>query len=66
GSQIIFSRQGASREIWVAARSGGFHLRQEADDEDASWRCGTTGESLAELVNRVFTEQSGEPVQVLA
>ena len=61
GSQIILSRQPASHEIWVAARSGGFHLR----DVDGTWQCGTTGEDLATLLNRVFTEQVGEPVELL-
>ena len=27
GSKIIVNRHGAAREIWVAARSGGFHYR---------------------------------------
>jgi CyaY protein len=54
GSSIIFSRQIGSHEIWVAAKSGGFHLHL-ADDE---WRCGATDEALQVLVNRVFTEQA--------
>jgi CyaY protein len=29
GSKIIVNRHGAAREIWVAARSGGFHLGTE-------------------------------------
>jgi len=27
GSQIIINKQSTAREIWVAARSGGFHYR---------------------------------------
>jgi CyaY protein len=27
GSQIVINKQSAAREIWVAARSGGFHYR---------------------------------------
>ncbi len=61
-SQIIFSRQPANREIWVAARSGGFHLARDRD----SWTCGTTGESLAELASRVLSEQLGAAVSVLS
>ena len=60
-SQIIFSRQPANREIWVAARSGGFHLARDGD----RWTCGTTGESLGALSSRVLTEQLGTPVEVL-
>lgn len=58
GSQIILSRQPALGEVWVAARSGGFHLA----DRDGDWLCGTTGETLDALLNRVLSEQCGEPV----
>ena len=27
GSRMVINRHGAAREIWVAARSGGFHFR---------------------------------------
>lgn len=60
-SQIIFSRQSANHEIWIAARSGGFHLALAED----TWSCGTTGETLAELASRVLTEQVGAAVTVL-
>ncbi len=61
GSAIILSRQPAARELWVAAKSGGFHL-SKVDDV---WQCGTTGESLQVLLNRTFTEQSGMEVSLL-
>jgi CyaY protein len=32
GSKIIINRHGVAREIWVAARSGGFHFKQEGGD----------------------------------
>ena len=61
-SQVIFSRQPSNHEIWLAARSGGFHLGFMGSD----WVCGTTGESLPALASRVLTEQLGELVSVLA
>ena len=61
GSTVILSRQSASHEIWIAARSGGFHLRWV----DEQWRCQTTGETLSSLLGRVFTEQLQEPVSLL-
>src|SRR5574343_1760697 len=33
GSKIIVNRHGVAREIWVAARSGGFHFRWDG----AAW-----------------------------
>ncbi|MES2919749.1 MAG: iron donor protein CyaY [Pseudomonadota bacterium] len=58
GSKVIVNRQGATREIWVAARSGGFHCGRQGD----AWVCNTTGEDLATLLSRVCTEQAGEAV----
>lgn len=55
GTSIVLSRQVANHEIWVAAKSGGFHLGHDGDQ----WMCATTGEDLDTLINRVFTEQAG-------
>ncbi|HET8729589.1 MAG TPA: iron donor protein CyaY [Moraxellaceae bacterium] len=60
GSKVIINRQGATREIWVAARSGGFHCGRAGED----WRCNTTGENLPALLSRVCSEQSGQAVQL--
>ena len=57
GSNVVLSRQIANHEIWVAARSGGFHLALT----DGFWVCGTNNEKLGELLDRVFAEQLGEP-----
>lgn len=54
-SKIIINRQSATQEIWVAARSGGYHLRWQ----DAQWHCNVTNERLANLLQRVLAEQDG-------
>ncbi len=53
GSSVILSRQVASHEIWIAARSGGYHLAFDGNN----WLCRATGETLTNLVDRVFQEQ---------
>ena len=53
-SQIIISRQQASHEIWVAAKSGGFHCGYQ----EGQWICNKTLESLAQLLSRTCSEQS--------
>ena len=58
GSSVVLSRQIANHEVWIAARSGGFHLAHDGDQ----WVCGTTGESISELLNRVFSEQLDQVV----
>lgn len=55
GSKVIINRQAPTREIWVAARSGGYHCAQS----EGQWRCNTTGERLAALMTRVIAEQGG-------
>ncbi len=36
GTTMVFSRQPPTRQLWLAARSGGFHY--EWDDEADDWR----------------------------
>ena len=55
GSKVIINRQTPTREIWVAAKSGGFHFRFDG----AAWRDTRTNESLETLLSRVISEQSG-------
>ena len=62
GSTVILSRQIASHEIWIAARSGGFHLRYV----DSRWICQTTAEALPEMLGRIFSEQLQQEVTLLS
>lgn len=54
-SKIIINRQTPNREIWVAAKSGGFHFYFDG----AAWRDTRSNESLESLLSRVVSEQSG-------
>ena len=54
GSKVIVNRQMFNREIWVAAKSGGFHFRF-----DGAWRDTRSDERLESLLARVIFEQSG-------
>jgi CyaY protein len=60
GSKIIVNRHGAAREIWVAARSGGFHFRWDG----AAWRDTRGGAELFAALSRLVSEQSGQPVRL--
>ena len=60
GSKIIVNRHGAAREIWVAARSGGFHFRWDG----AAWRDTRNGAELFAALSRLVSEQSGQPVRL--
>lgn len=64
-SKIILSRQSATQEIWVAARSGGYHfqLKEVSGQPEPLWVC-ATGEHLAELLARVIHEQAQESLSI--
>ena len=54
-SRMVINRHGAAREIWVAARSGGFHFRADGD----RWVDTRSGETLDATLSRVMREQAG-------
>ena len=57
GSQLIFSRQEPLRQLWLAARSGGFHF--DYDEEENRWSNDTSDELLSEMLARITLEQAG-------
>lgn len=58
GSKIIVNRHAVAQEIWVAAKSGGFHFRHDGE----VWRDTRDGEELMVKLSRLATAQAGEPV----
>jgi len=58
GTRIIVNRQAPNREIWVAARSGGFHFAFR----DGAWRDTRSGEELFASLARLIEAQSGARV----
>lgn len=58
GSKMIVNRHGAAREVWVAARAGGFHFRWDG----TQWRDTRAGDELFAVLSRLVSEQSGQPV----
>ena len=58
GSKMIINRHGAAREIWVAARSGGFHFRHDG----TAWRDTRDGTELFAAVSKLASLQGGTPV----
>jgi CyaY protein len=60
GSKVIVNRHAAAREIWVAARSGGFHFRRV----DQAWRDTRDGTELFAALSKIASAQSGTPVNL--
>jgi CyaY protein len=61
GSKIIINRQTPNREIWVAAKSGGFHFRFVSTD----WIDTRSGQSLGCLLTKVISQQSGTEFPII-
>ena len=65
GSKLIFSKQPPAMQLWLAARSGGFHF--DYDSERKLWICDSgDNEELFAMLSRLATEQGGEPVSLSA
>lgn len=63
GSKIVINRHSAAREIWIAAKSGGYHFRMDAADP-RHWQGTRDGAELFEVLSRCISDQSGVAVKL--
>jgi CyaY protein len=59
GTKIIVNLQPPMREIWIAAKAGGFHFRYTDD----AWRDTRNGTEFFAALSDYATQQAGEPVR---
>lgn len=57
GTVAIISRQSAIKQLWLAARSGGFHF--DYDESEEEWVCTVNGQSLPDMLKEICLEQGG-------
>jgi len=62
GSKLIVNRHIPNREIWVAARSGGFHFRADG----GVWRDARSGGELGAQLAVLLRDQAGLAVELTA
>jgi CyaY protein len=63
GSKIIFSKQPPAMQLWMAARSGGFHF--DYDSERRQWICDSgANEELYAMLSRLSSNQSGDRIEL--
>lgn len=55
GSKVIVNSQAPMQEIWVAAKSGGFHYRRDG----GRWINTRDGSELFAVLSRIASEQGG-------
>jgi CyaY protein len=60
GGKLIVNRHVPSRELWVAAKSGGFHFRGRA----GAWRDTRDGAELGGAIARLLAAQAGVTVEL--
>ena len=58
GSKIIVNSQAAMQEMWVAAKAGGFHYRQQ----DGAWRNTRDGSEMFAALSELASGQAGQSV----
>ena len=59
GSQLIINLQKPLQEIWLAARSGGYHYRHDG----TAWLDTKTGAEFYEQLSREATAQAGQALR---
>ena len=60
GSKIIVNRHGVAKEIWIAARAGGFHFRWDG----TSWLDTRDGSELLAKLSALASQQAGEAIKL--
>jgi CyaY protein len=62
GSKIVINTQAPTQQIWVAAKSGGYHYQWV----DGQWRDTRDASELFAALSRVVSAQGGQPVVLRA
>lgn len=60
GAKIVVNRHSAAREVWIAARSGGFHFRWDG----ARWCDTRDGTELFAALSKLVSAHAGAPVRL--
>ncbi|MEO6920192.1 MAG: iron donor protein CyaY [Collimonas sp.] len=58
GSKIIVNSQAPMQELWIAAKSGGFHYKRKGDD----WINTRDGSEFFAALSTMISTQGGVPV----
>lgn len=60
GTQIIVNRHTPNQELWIAAKSGGYHFAHK----DGAWLATRDGSEFFAVLNQALSAAAGEDVQV--
>ncbi len=59
-THVVVNSQAAMQELWVAARSGGFHYRYDGQ----SWNDTRGGPNLPDALSQICSAAAGVPVTI--
>lgn len=59
GSRVVINSHQAAGEIWVAARSGGYHFKPA---DAGRWLDGCSGRELRAMLSEQLSAQAGRPI----
>jgi iron-sulfur cluster assembly protein CyaY len=60
GSKLIINKQSATDQLWLAARSGGYHYDYDAGND--CWLNDRSREEFLTELSRLATEQAGQEI----
>ena len=61
GTQIIVNRHTPNQELWIAAKSGGYHFAHR----DGAWLATRDGSEFFAVLNEALSAASGETIAIL-
>lgn len=62
GAQVVINRHAAKQEIWLAAKSGGYHFAWH----NGRWHSARENRDFFDLLNEALSQLAGETVQIEA
>ena len=60
GTQIIVNRHTPNQELWIAAKSGGYHF----SEQNGRWLATRDGSEFFAVLNEAWSAACGEAVQI--
>ena len=60
GTQIIVNRHTPNQELWIAAKSGGYHFAEQ----NGKWLATRDSRDFYDVLNEALSEASGEAVEI--
>lgn len=63
GEQVIINRHMPTQELWIAAKSGGYHF---ACRDDGQWRAARDGSEFFAVLSQALSAASGGAVYIAA